>query len=124
MEKERIALEKWIENPDNYFLTAFRTERNLLPEIVERLREYSISFRETYARALEIQEQRIVSNALSRKFDGNFAKFVLQNKAGWKEKQEISGDASNPLAVLLAKIGDTGSKSVEPIEVKSDADWD
>ena len=104
IEVERVALEKWIANPKNYFFTSFRTERNLSIQTVDRMCTYSEKFRETYARALEIQEARIVENAMNRKFDSNFAKFVLQNKAGWRDKQEISGDAANPLAVIMDRI--------------------
>ena len=101
---ERLELEKWIDNPKNYFITSFLNERKLHSQQVERFCDFSKEFCEAYARARQIQEQRIVEAALSRKFDGTFAKFVLQNKAGWKEKQEVSGDAANPLAVILDRI--------------------
>lgn len=107
IEIERKALEKWIANPKNYFFTAFMAERDLHGEQIERFCQYSSNFRDTYARALKIQEARLVELAVSRKGDGNFIKFVLQNKAGWREKQEISGDAANPLAVIMDRIAES-----------------
>lgn len=61
-------------------------------------------FARTMSRAREIQERRIVKKSLDRTFDGNFAKFVLANRHGWKEKTEISGDAANPLSFILGNI--------------------
>lgn len=104
IEIERQHLIKWMENKNNYYLTSFRNERDLHREQIDRFCNYSIKFRDTYARAMEIQEQRLVDLAVTRKGDGNFIKFVLQNKAGWKEKQEMSGDAANPLAVIMERI--------------------
>jgi hypothetical protein len=79
----------------------------------------SASFSQAYMRALAIQEQRIVEAALSRKFDGNFAKFVLQNKSGWKEKSEVSGDSSNPLSIILDRVA---QKSRDPLQIELEAE--
>lgn len=101
IEIERLALEDWINNPDNYFFNSFLNERRLTAENIERFCNYSKRFRETCIIAKGIQEQRIVEGAMTRKFDSSFSKFVLQNKAGWVEKQQISGDKSQPLAIAL-----------------------
>lgn len=114
---ERIALEKWIDNPKNYFFTGFLNERKLDPKQVERFAERSEKFCQSYARAKRIQEERLVDLAVSRKGDGNFIKFILQNKAGWKEKSEVSGDASNPLSIILDKIADN---SKDPLQHEGD----
>lgn len=103
--KETAALHEWMENPNNYFFTSFLAARGLHPQQMERFAAESEEFRETHARARATQEFRIVDKALNRKFDATFAKFVLSNKAGWKEKQEISGDGKNPLAALFDEIG-------------------
>jgi hypothetical protein len=102
--EETAALHKWMDNPNNYFFTSFLTARKLHPQQVERFAELSEEFCEAYARAKLVQEARIVEGALTRKFDGTFAKFILQNKAGWKEKSEVSGNAENPLAVIMERI--------------------
>lgn len=113
IEAERIALEKWIDNPKNYFFTAFLNERHLDLKQVERFAEVSPTFCHTYAHAKQIQEARLVELAVSRKGDGNFIKFVLQNKAGWKEKSEVSGNGTNPLAIILDRIG---ANARDPLE--------
>lgn len=104
IEQKRKALEKWIADPKNYFFTSFLNQENLHLEQIDRFCNYSEKFRDTYTRALATQEVRLVELAVTKKGDGNFIKFILQNKAGWKEKQEVSGDAANPLAVILDRI--------------------
>ncbi len=37
------------------------------------------------------------------KLNSNFAKFAMANLSGWSDKQQVSGDAANPLAFLLQK---------------------
>jgi len=104
IEKERISLEAWIAIPKSYYVLEWLNQRGIDYTQAEKLASLSPSFQQTYARARAIQEQRLVDLAVSRKGDGNFIKFVLQNKAGWREKQELSGDAKNPLAVIMDKI--------------------
>lgn len=113
IEEKRIALEKWINNPNNYFFTSFLNQEDLFNEQIIRFCQLSERFRSTYSRALAIQEARIVEGSMTRKFDGNFAKFVLQNKAAWRERQEISGDQANPLAVIMDRIADSAKDTIE-----------
>lgn len=99
------ALREWMQDVNNYFITSFLVERGLHREHMERLSSYSEEFRSAFERARLVQECRLVELAVSRKGDPGFIKFILQNKSGWKEKSEISGDSANPLAVLLDRIG-------------------
>ena len=57
--------------------------------------------------AKEWQECKIVEGALFNKLNSNFAKFAMANLSGWSDKQQLSGDASNPLAFLMQKIDGT-----------------
>ena len=41
------------------------------------------------------------------KLNSNFAKFAMTNLSGWADKQQLSGDAANPLAFLLNKVDGT-----------------
>ena len=113
IEEKRVHLEKWINNPKNYFFTSFLNEADLYDEQIQRFCNYSESFRLTYARALKIQETRLVELAVSRKGDGNFIKFIMANKCGWKEKSEVSGDGVNPLAIIMAKIADSAKDPLD-----------
>ncbi len=112
---ETQALKDWIKDPKNYFLTSFLIQRDLFKEQMERFARYNEEFRLTFDKAKLVQEQRLVDLAVSKKGDGGFIKFVLQNKAGWKEKSEISGDAANPLAVILERIGQTAKDPLDEL---------
>ena len=104
IDKVAVELEKWFQDPENYYFEGFLNQLGIYPEYFTRFCERSKRFREAYARAKGIQEQRIVSGSMNRTYDGNFAKFVLANKAGWKEKTEVSGDSKNPLHFVLSAI--------------------
>ena len=39
--------------------------------------------------------------------NSNFTKFAMIHLSGWSDKQQLSGDASNPLAFLMLKIDGT-----------------
>ena len=106
------ALKLWIDEPKNYYVISFCNEVGLLHSQLEDLASKDPEFAETYKIAKQVQEIRLVDLAVSRKGDGNFIKFVLANKAGWREKTELSGDSSNPLAIVLDKIS---KKQQEPI---------
>lgn len=104
---------KWTEDPKNYFFTSFLTERQLHPQQVERFAEQSEEFCEAYARAKLVQECRLVEMAIFRKGDPGFIKFILKNKAGWKEKNEVSGNTENPLAVIMERIAERAKHPLE-----------
>ena len=104
--EETKALKKWSANPENYYLTRFLAERGLDTSHLDRFSKYDDSFRLALDYAKKIQECKLVELAISKKGDGGFIKFVLQNKAGWKDKTEISGDAANPLSVMMDRIAD------------------
>lgn len=120
IEEEAKELEKWFANPKNYYLNAFASERGYASNWYDVMASRSKVFRETLSRAREIQETRIVGNSLERKFDGNFAKFVLANRHGWKEKTEVSGDAANPLSFVLGNIDGNTKDIIDISEGKTD----
>ncbi len=113
IEQERKALEKWIANPKNYYFSSFLIERDLDQAQIDRFCKYSDKFRQTHSKAKAVQEARIVQGSMEKKFDGSFAKFVLANKAGWREKQEISGDAANPLAIIMDRIAESAKDPLD-----------
>ena len=111
IENEARVFDEWMGNPKNYYFTKFALDRGYTSDFLTHLAGRSEIFARTLHRARELQEVRIAANSLDRTFDGNFAKFVLANRHGWKEKTEISGDAANPLAFILGNI-DTKSKDI------------
>lgn len=114
IEQEADALLRWLQVKGNYYLTRFFNERKLHPEHGTRFAKRSKKFCDALQLARSTMEARIVEGSMSKKFDGSFAKFVLANKAGWKEKTELSSDQANPFQVIMDRISSTNK---EPIEI-------
>jgi len=104
IDKEAEALEKWAQQPENYFITKFLFERKLDTAHIDRFSKTSDRFRLALERAKKAQEFRLVEMAVTETGNPGFIKFVLQNKAGWKDRNEISGDAANPLSVIMDRV--------------------
>jgi len=104
-------LDNWIADEKNYFLGRFLAQESIDYPDLELLANQNKLFDKTLRKARATQEHRIVERSLERKFDGSFARFVLANKAGWRERLEQSIDSQTPLVQLLASV-DGGSKSI------------
>jgi hypothetical protein len=111
IEAERLALEAWIADPNNYYLDAFCNDRGYVRERMEEWSRRNEPFADTLDRARRTQEIRLVTLALNRKHDGNFTRFVLANRAGWRERTEVATDLQTPLLQLLASV-DGSSKAI------------
>lgn len=118
IEDERKALEEWLSDERNYYLTKFASSRGYFSSWLDEMANKSHRFSLTLQRAREIFEARIVTNSLDRTMDGNFAKFVLANKAGWKEKQELSSSKEDPLQSILINIDGSTKEIVETIDTE------
>ena len=57
------------------------------------------------------QEAKLVDGGLNNIYNAGFTKFVMGNTCGWTDKQQVSGDAINPLSILLQKV-DGSSKDL------------
>jgi hypothetical protein len=101
MEKEAKALIAWFINPENIYFKRFALERGYPPDELASFAKKSEVFRRAYLIAKEWQECKLVEEALFNKLNSNFAKFAMTNLSGWADKQQVSGDATNPLAFLL-----------------------
>jgi ABC-type glycerol-3-phosphate transport system substrate-binding protein len=104
MEQEAIAFITWFSNPQNIYFKRFALERGYPPDVLAEFAKKSEVFRRAYLFAKEWQECKIVEGALFNRLNSNFAKFAMANLSGWSDKQQISGDANNPLAFLLQKV--------------------
>lgn len=103
IEEERLALEDWMQNTDNYFFVGYLNQRRLLRETCDYICTRDQAYAETVKLAKSLQEERLVNKAVNRKGDGNFIKFVLANKCGWKEQQDVN-HSFNPMADILKRI--------------------
>jgi len=111
--EKQVALEKWIADPESYYFTKFLAQENLDSAQLVRMCTYSDSFRQAVDLAKRTQEIRLVELAVSRKGDGGFIKFILQNKAGWHDKTQISGDGANPLTIIMDRIASSSRNQLE-----------
>ncbi len=103
IEQEAIAFIKWFSRPENIYFKRFALERGYPPDELANFAEKSEVFCRAYKFAKAWQECKIVEGALFNQLNSNFAKFAMTNLAGWTDKQQVSGDATNPLAFLLQK---------------------
>jgi len=113
IEKEADLLEKWIQKEGNTYLKRFALERGYDNKRLYEFAEVNTKFSRILKIVHEWQEVKLVEGGLSSVFNPGFTKFVLGNVCGWTEKQQVSGDAANPLALLLDKIDGTSKNLVE-----------
>jgi len=104
IEKEAIAFFDWFREPENIYFKRFALERGYSPDMLSEFAKKSEVFARAYTFAKGYQECKIVEGALFNRLNSNFAKFAMSNLSGWSDKQQISGDATNPLAFLMQKI--------------------
>lgn len=117
LEKEILALFDWLNaSEDNYYVCEFAETRGYPPQWLDGFATKSPTFSLALSRARSIMERRIVKGSMDRTYDGNFAKFVLANKAGWRERQEISGSKDDPLSNILINIDGRTKEIVEDVE--------
>lgn len=104
IEQEAVAFINWFCKPENIYFKRFALERGYPPDELAHFAKKSEVFKRAYLFAKEWQECKIVEGALFNKLNSNFAKFAMANLSGWSDKQQLSGDAANPLAFLMQKI--------------------
>jgi len=114
LEKEAQAFLDWMELPDSIFFKSFAIERGYSPQRLTEFADQSNVFAEVLKRAKGWQESKLVKGGLRKEYDSSITKFVLVNHHGYKEKSEISGDQTNPLAVVLEKIAAQNAAPLNP----------
>lgn len=107
IEQEAIAFINGFSHPENIYFKRFALERGYPPDELAHFAKKSEVFKRAYLFAKEWQECKIVEGALFNRLNSSFAKFAMANLSGWSDKQQLSGDASNPLAFLMQKIDGT-----------------
>lgn len=94
----------WLKVPTNVWFKDFCLERDINPDFMAEWAEENKKFRGIYKLAKHRQESRLVNGGLSSQYNSTIVKLVLSNAHAWSDKQQISGDAVNPLAFLLQKV--------------------
>jgi DNA-packaging protein gp3 len=111
IEWEADAFLEWMARPDSIWYKDFALERGYPAEYLSIWAKSNKRFSQVYERAKEWQQSKLVKGGLLNQFNAGFTKFVMSNTCGWTDRQQISGDAANPLSLLLQKV-DGGTKDL------------
>ncbi len=104
IEAEADAFEAWMQQEDSLWYKDFALERGYLPDQLSEWAKTNEKFSRVYRKSQEWQQSKLVKGGLLNQFNAGFTKFVMGNTCGWSDKQQIAGDAANPLAFLLQGI--------------------
>ena len=109
IEKERVELDKWVEEKKgtvniNFWLGDFAVKRGYHRQRLSEFAEDSQKFSDTLKKAKQIQENKLVMGALLNKFNPTMAIFTLKNVAGWRDKKDVGIDASEDLKEIMKKM--------------------
>ena len=111
IEQEADAFLEWMARPDSIWYKDFALERGYSAEYLSIWAKSNKRFSQVYERAKAWQQSKLVKGGLLNQFNAGFTKFVMSNTCGWTDRQQISGDAANPLSLLLQKV-DGGTKDL------------
>ena len=79
----------WIKDASNLWLGTFAAENSMSRARLQEIASVNDHFNSIYEEAKQIQENKLVVGALSKKIDVTMAIFSLKNVAGWRDKQEL-----------------------------------
>lgn len=104
IEKEAEEFLHWLNMPDSIFFKSFAIQRGYHPNRLAEFAKMNEKFSGAYELAKAWQEVKLVEGGLTNQFNANFTKFALSNISGWSDRQHLSADVINPLAILLDRI--------------------
>lgn len=121
LDKLAERLEAYMADPEHFYIGGFNVQEGITRQMSIDFCLRHKGFKDAFARAQDVQEQRLVSKALDRTHDGNFTRFVLANRNGWRERTEIAGDPQAPLVQLLASVDGRSKAIIEDAQIVQDA---
>lgn len=113
IEQEAQHLKEWMQREDSIFIKSFAIERGYSPQRLTEFAEKNKVFSEVFKLTKHWQESKLINCGLFNKTNSGMTKFVLANHHGYTEKQQVSGDAANPLSFLLNKVDGTTKELVD-----------
>ena len=116
LEKEAEEFIEWMQNPNNIWFEDFALERGYSPKYFYEWEKKSPVFSEAFETVQRMQKAKLIKGGLMEEFNAGFTKFVMANACGWYEKQQISGDATNPIGFLLNCVDGKSKDLFEPKE--------
>jgi|GEM_PF-781703 len=111
IEHEAHQFRNWMDKPDSVWYECFAVERGYHPSLLSEWAKSNKKFGVVYDYAQGWQKAKLINGGLIGKYNSNILKLVLANTIGWTDKQQISGNAANPLAFLLEQA-DGKSKDI------------
>lgn len=95
IEKEAVALEKWLQDDNNIFLKRFAYSRGYSHDRLAEWAEINERFQRAYNLLKEWQEIKLAEGGLTAAFNPGFSKFLLQANCGYRENGEKESSTTN-----------------------------
>jgi hypothetical protein len=111
IENEADAFLEWMGRPDSIWYESFAVERGYDPNLLSIWAKENDRFSGVYALSQGWQKAKLISGGLLSVYNSTITKLVLANTCGWSDKQQVAGNAANPLQFLLEKV-DGSSKEL------------
>ena len=89
IEAEADLLDEWISKDDNIYFKRFAIERKYPSKYMIDWAKENEKFGESYARAKDWQECKLLELGLNRKHEPSITKFAMQNVCHWSDKQTV-----------------------------------
>ena len=118
IEKEADAFLEWMSRRTSLWYEDFAMERGYDPDQLSIWAKENKKFSGVYRRSKVWQKSLLIRGGLLSKLNPSITKLVLANTCGWTDKQQVSGDAANPIGFLLNSI-DGKSKDLVSDDDKS-----
>ena len=106
IEKEADAIEEWMKRKDSIWFEEFAFERGFDHRLISEWATKNKRFGEAYERLKRWQKISLIKRGLCKKYQYNLVQLLLGHEYGIfpKAESKISGDAANPLDVMLHHV--------------------
>lgn len=123
IEQEADALLEWLNEKNNFLFMEFCYARGLQEDYPAKWAKKNEKFNRAYRKARLKQQLVISKNALAKRFDSGFSKWMLQCNYKWTEGTDTSGldeQLSTPASRGLAGVKETCIEHADSLEQASD----
>lgn len=110
IEKERKALGKYIKNTPLPLLYEFAVSRDYSHQRLSEWAHDSQAVSDTIKKCKDKATAELIRGGMSKKYEIAMAIFCLKNIAGWRDKQELTGDSGKPINIIFEGIKDLPGK--------------
>ncbi len=111
-------LNEWMQEPHNFWLGDFAAEHGLHRNSLAEIAKKSEVFAKAYNKAKQLQENKLVKMGLVGKWNPYFVGKVLNNVAGWRDKQDVEHSGSVNIGLTIQKLWE----DIEAVEKENGSD--